>query len=64
MFLETGIDFTKKQTIKRDRNLNEIVTTGRLIKSKNIDQVIEVFQKLSDRARFLVRLLISFPNQC
>ena len=48
VFLETGVI---KFNINRDskkRNLKNIITTGRLIPSKNIDQVIDVFIKLTN----------------
>jgi len=58
VFLETGIDFVETQTVNKNRKLNEIVTTGRLIKSKNIDQVIEVFLKICEIKKESLKLTI------
>lgn len=58
VFLETGSDFTATKTAKKERKLQEVVTTGRLIKSKNIDQVIEVFLKLCEIRNDDLRLTI------
>lgn len=57
-FLETGIDYTNTIAVKKERKLNEMITTGRLIKSKNIDQVIEVFLKLCEIRKNSLRLTI------
>ena len=57
-FIGNRIDFVTTQTTRKKRKLNEIVTTGRLIKSKNIDQVIEVFQKLCAIRKETLRLTI------
>lgn len=46
VFLETGVDATNIHIVKKERKLKKIVTTARIIDSKNIDQVIEVFKKL------------------
>lgn len=58
VFLETGIDFVKIKTENKNRSLNEIVTTGRLIESKNIDQVIEVFLEICKIKNEYLRLTI------
>lgn len=58
VFLETGIDPFKIQRTKKQRKLKNIVTTGRLITSKNIDQVIEVFIKLTEIRKNPLRLTI------
>ena len=47
VFLETGIDTSNiKNTIKK-RELKTVITTARIIDTKNIDQVIDVFDKLN-----------------
>lgn len=47
VFLETGIDTSLINTKKKDRELKHIITTARIIDTKNIDQVIDVFNKLN-----------------
>ncbi|MBU3938885.1 glycosyltransferase [bacterium] len=46
VFLETGVDASAIDIVKKERKLRNIITTARIIDSKNIDQVIEVFKKL------------------
>jgi glycosyltransferase involved in cell wall biosynthesis len=46
VFLETGIDSFDVNFVDKERKLKKIITTARLNKSKNIDQVIEVFNEL------------------
>jgi len=46
VFLETGIDTSKVNVIEKDRKLRKIITTARIVDSKNIDQVIDVFRHL------------------
>jgi glycosyltransferase involved in cell wall biosynthesis len=45
--LETGLDEFKNMKPEKTRILKKVITTGRIIKSKNIDQVIDVFKELS-----------------
>jgi len=46
VFLETGIDVKNINYKKKNRKLKKIITTGKFIPLKNMDQVIEVFLKL------------------
>lgn len=46
VFLETGVDSSNITVVKKERRLKKIITTARIIDSKNIDQVIEVFMQL------------------
>ena len=43
IFLETGIETENITFVQKERKLNKVITTARIIESKNINQVIEVF---------------------
>ena len=58
IFLETGVDVNNINFVKKERKLKKIITTARIIDSKNIDQVIEVFQKLIELTSEPLELLI------
>ena len=58
IFLETGIDYVNKSSKKKERKLKEIITIGRLIESKNIDQVTDVFHRLCEIRNDTLKLKI------
>lgn len=58
VFLETGVDVDCISGGFRERELRHIITTSRIITSKNVDQVIEVFQHLSSIVDMPLRLSI------
>lgn len=45
--LETGLDEFESLQQEKTRTLKKVITTGRMIQSKNIDQVVAVFKELS-----------------
>jgi len=57
VFLETGINKEEISSIKKNRKLKKIVTTGKIINGKNIDQVIEVFKQLKRNTQGLELLI-------
>ena len=58
VFLETGVNSQKMSIVPKNRKLRKIITTGKIINRKNIDQVIEVFMKLVDSTNDSLELLI------
>jgi glycosyltransferase involved in cell wall biosynthesis len=48
VFLETGVDAFRIKQVSKKRVLNKAITTARVIDTKNVDQVIEVFQRLEE----------------
>jgi len=47
VFLETGVSVKNINSSNKQRRLKKIISTGRIIHSKNFDQAIQIFQKLS-----------------
>lgn len=58
VFLETGINSKQINTVHKNRKLQRIITTGKIINRKNIDQVIEVFINLRKMTNDTLELLI------
>lgn len=58
IFLETGIDTKNISFYSKERKLKRVITTARIIESKNIDQVIEVFNYLNYHYKNELELLI------
>lgn len=58
IFLETGIDTSLINIKSKDRKLQHIITTARIIDTKNIDQVIDVFNNLNKLNDFKLKLSI------
>jgi glycosyltransferase involved in cell wall biosynthesis len=58
IFLETGIETENITFVQKERKLNKVITTARIIESKNINQVIEIFNYLNDYYNNDLELLI------
>jgi glycosyltransferase involved in cell wall biosynthesis len=58
IFLETGIETENITFVQKERKLNKVITTARIIESKNINQVIEVFNYLNNHYNNDLELLI------
>lgn len=58
VFLETGVNIQKLNVVKKKRTLQHIITTARIIDSKNVDQVIDVFQRLLIELNHPIKLSI------
>jgi len=58
VFLETGVDIENIHITPKERKLKRIITTARIIESKNVDQVIEVFLKVVKLTKEPLELLI------
>ena len=59
VFLETGIDKSQINEKPKRRKLKRIISTGKFIHSKNIDQVIEVFIQLNKLSNHQLELFIA-----